>query len=114
VINIFKKEVRRGLGDGSLSKQERIDTYVEMGEIIAEELGVKLVSFDPTLSFRDDNWNHLQISLDFAIPLVKTLIELKVTRNVLKEIEKIAYPRPHVPNLIKSIKERIHGEDQSS
>lgn len=109
MISILKEETRRKIGDGSLSKQERIDTYTEMGQIIAEELGIILVSFDPTLSFRDDNWNHLQIPLDFAIPLVKTLIELKVTRSILKEVEKIAYPRPQVPDLIKSIKEKIHG-----
>ncbi len=109
MLNIFKPDVRKGLATGELSKDERIKTYTEMGEIIAEELGHKLVSFDPTLSFRDDNWNYTQISLDFAIPLVKTFIELRVLREVLVEVEKIAYPRPAVPNLIKSVKERIHG-----
>lgn len=79
-LKIFKEEVRRGLADGSLGKQERIDTFMEMGEIIAEELGLKLVSFDPTLSFRDDHWNSTQISLDFAIPLVRALIELRGLR----------------------------------
>ena len=79
-LKIFKEEVRRRLGAGSLSKQERLDVYLEIGEIIEEELGLKLVSFDPTLSFRDDHWNHTQISLDFAIPLVKALIELRELR----------------------------------
>ena len=79
-LKIFKKEIRRGLGDGSLSKQERIDTFMEIGEIIAEELDLKLVSFDPTLSFRDDHWNTTQISLDFAIPLVEALLELRRLR----------------------------------
>ena len=77
---IFKEEIRRRLGSGSLSKQERIDVYMEMGEIIAEELGLKLTGFDPNLSFRDINWNHTQISLHFAIPLVKALIELRGLR----------------------------------
>ena len=113
MLNIFKPDVRNRLATGELSKDDRIRTYMEMGEIIAEELGLKLASFDPTLSFRDDNWNHTQISLDFAIPLVRTLIELRVTRDILKEVEKIAYPRPTVPNLIKSMKERIHGKDSS-
>lgn len=79
-LKIFKKEIRRKLGDGSLSKQERIDTFMEMGDIIAEELDLKLTSFDPTLSFRDDHWNTTQISLSFAMPLVKALIELRRLR----------------------------------
>jgi hypothetical protein len=107
MLNIFKPDIREGLATGSLSKQERIDTFTEMGEIIGEELGIKLVSFDPTLSFRDESWNSTQISLAFAIPLVKKLIELRVTRDVLKEVGKIAFPRPEVPDLIKSIKEKI-------
>lgn len=79
-LKIFKEEIRRRLGSGSLSKQERIDVYTEMGEIIAEELGLKLAGFDPNLSFRDDHWNNTQISLHFAIPLVKALIELRKLR----------------------------------
>ncbi len=80
MLNIFKPDVRKKLATGELSKDERIDTYMEMGEVIAEELGITLMSFDPSLSFRDEDWNHLQISLAFAIPLVKALIELRVLR----------------------------------
>jgi hypothetical protein len=109
MLNIFKPDVRKGIGTGELSKDDRIRTFTEMGDIIAEELDLKLVSFDPTLSFRDDHWNHTQISLDFAILLVKKLIELRVLREVLIEVEKIAFPRPEVPNLIKSMQEKIHG-----
>ena len=109
MIKIFEEDVRRGLGDGSLSREERIETYTEMGEIIAEELGIKLASFDPTLSFRAANCGYTQISLDFAIPLVKALIELRVTREILEEVAKTAYPRPAIPNLVKSIREKIHG-----
>lgn len=79
-LKIFKEEIRKGLATGSLSKEERIDTFMEMGDIIAEELGLKLTGFDPSLSFRDDNWNSTQISLHFAIPLVKALIELRELR----------------------------------
>ena len=88
MLSIFKEEVRRGLGDGSLSKKERIDTYMEMGEIIAEETGWKLASFDPSLAFRDDNWNYVQMGLEFAIPLVKALIELRVLRETIEELRK--------------------------
>lgn len=80
MLNILKPDVRKKLATGELSKDERIDTYMEMGEVIAEELGITLMSFDPSLSFRDEDWNHLQISLAFAIPLVKALIELRVLR----------------------------------
>ena len=79
-LKIFKEEIRRRLGNGSLGREERIDVFMEMGEIIAEELGLFLTGFDPTLSFRDDHWNTTQISLSFAIPLVKALIELRRLR----------------------------------
>ncbi|NOQ49722.1 MAG: hypothetical protein GQ553_03550, partial [Nitrosomonadaceae bacterium] len=90
MLNIFKPDVQNKLATGSLSKDDRIRTYTEMGEIIAEELGITLMSFDPTVSFRDENWNHLQIPLAFAIPLVKALIELRTTREVLEEIRNVA------------------------
>jgi len=79
-LKIFDEEVRRRIGAGSLSKEERIDIFMEMGELIADELNLTLVSFDPSLSFRDDHWNHTQISLSFAVPLARALVELRRLR----------------------------------
>ena len=92
-------------------EEDRIDTFMEMGKIIEEELDYKLVGFDPGFSFRSQDWSEsVQLPFEFARMLVYKLITLRVSREVLDEVEKKAYPRPTIPNVIRSVEERVNAK----
>ena len=89
-----------------LSKEERIDTFVEMGKIIEDELGWKLTGFDPHLHFRDEDWQSMYIPFNFAKVLVAKLIVLRVSREVLNKVEKAGL----MSNVIKSVEEQVDAQ----
>ena len=87
-------------------KEQRMDMFMEMGKIIEEELGWKMTGFDPHLHFRDEDWQSLYIPLDFARVLVTKLIVMRVSREVLDEVEKTGL----MSNIIKNVEERVDAQ----
>jgi len=80
---------------------------MEMGKIIEEEMGYKLVGFDPGFTFRNEDWSmSVHLPFEFVKILATKLIVMRVAREILDEVEKNGY----LSNVIKNIEERVDAQ----
>lgn len=86
----MNEKTKEALKQRRLSEKETIDTYLEMGKILEEELGLKMIGFDPGFSLRDDDWGTYRIPLDLAFILIRKFVELRVYRETIEELHNVA------------------------